>query len=91
MDFVHFLAWRAGTNSQYSTGERSPIKAEQPEPSLLLGTAWEIHHIYEDLNARILSSAWFSVDAKDFVNPPDFLKAQGFHKSAWFLAKAKIS
>jgi hypothetical protein len=46
----HFLAWRAGTSSRYSTGEGSPIKAGQPEPSLHLETACENHHIYEDLN-----------------------------------------
>jgi hypothetical protein len=35
---------------RYSTGESSPIKAGQPESYLHLGTAGEIHHIYEDLN-----------------------------------------
>jgi hypothetical protein len=39
VDFGHFLAWRAGTNSRYSTGESSPIKDGQPEPSPHLGTA----------------------------------------------------
>ncbi len=46
----HFLAWRAGTNSRYSTGESSPIKARQPETYLHLGTACKNHHIYKDLN-----------------------------------------
>jgi hypothetical protein len=27
VDLGHFLAWRAGTNSRYSTGESPPIKA----------------------------------------------------------------
>ncbi len=143
------MAGRYKQPVQYGRGP--PIKAGQPEPSLHLGTACEIHHIYEDLNesssarpgrrqqleippslnskraacfsspagfssdvgflpgagistpARILSSAWFSVDArisqirliftksKDFPNPPDFYQKQGFLKSSWFLAKARIS
>jgi hypothetical protein len=34
----HFLAWQAGTNSRYSSGEGLPIIAGQPEPSSHLET-----------------------------------------------------
>jgi hypothetical protein len=40
------LAWRVGTNSRYSP----LIKAEHQGIIPHLGTACEIHHIYEDLN-----------------------------------------
>ncbi len=42
------MAGRYKQPVQYGKGP--PIKAGQPEPSLHLGTACEIHHIYEDLN-----------------------------------------
>ena len=38
---------------QVHYGKGPPIKAGQPEPSLHLETAREIHHIYEDLNVLI--------------------------------------
>ncbi len=50
VDFGHFLAWRAGTNSRYSTGASTPIKAGHQGIIPHLGTTCEIHHIYEDLN-----------------------------------------
>jgi hypothetical protein len=53
MDLGHFLAWRAGTNSRYSTGESSPIKAGHQGIIPHLGTTCEIHHIYKDLNVLI--------------------------------------
>ncbi len=43
---TEILTGRAGTTSQYSTGETPPIKAERPEPSDHL----RINTIYEDLN-----------------------------------------
>ncbi len=106
------ISWHDGPYKQpVLYGKGPPIKAGQPELSPHLGTAWEIHHIYEDLNesssarpggslqleippslnskraacfsspagfsqarvlpcagistpARILSFAWFSVDAR---------------------------
>jgi hypothetical protein len=47
------MAWRAGTNSRYSTGESPPIKAGQPEPSSHLETTCENHHINEEQNVLI--------------------------------------
>jgi hypothetical protein len=50
MDLGHFLAWQAGTNSRYSTGESRPIKAGHQETIPHLETTCEIHHIYEEEN-----------------------------------------
>jgi hypothetical protein len=50
MKFGQFLAWRAGANSRYRTGESPLIKAEHQGIIPHLGTACEIHHIYEELN-----------------------------------------
>jgi hypothetical protein len=48
VDLGHFWAWRAGTNSQYSTGESLPIKAGHQETIPHLETTCEIHHINEE-------------------------------------------
>jgi hypothetical protein len=48
VDLSYFLAWRASTNSRYSTGDGPPIKAGQSEPSLHLETTCEIHHNYKE-------------------------------------------
>ncbi len=48
MDLGHFLAWRAGTSSRYSTGESPPIKAGHQEIIPHLETTCEIHHINEE-------------------------------------------
>ncbi len=53
VDLGHFLAWRAGKNSRYSTGESLPIKAGHQGIIPHLETTYEIHHIYEDLNVLI--------------------------------------
>jgi hypothetical protein len=53
MDLDHFLAWRAGTNSRYSTGESLPIKAERQELPPHLETTCEIHHINKEENVLI--------------------------------------
>ncbi len=47
------LAWRAGTNSRYSTGESPPIKAGWQELPPHLETTCEIHHINEEENMLI--------------------------------------
>jgi hypothetical protein len=53
VDLSHFLAWWAGTNSRYSTGESPPIKAGQPELPPHLETTCEVHHINEEQNMLI--------------------------------------
>ncbi len=53
VDLDHFLAWRAGTNSWYSTGESPPIKAGQQHLLPHLETTCEIHHIHEEENVLI--------------------------------------
>jgi hypothetical protein len=56
MDLDQFLAWRAGSNSRYSTGESPPIKAGRQElpPHLESGDYMlEIHHINEEENVLI--------------------------------------
>jgi hypothetical protein len=50
VDLGHFLAWRAGINSWYSTGESPPIKAGHHETIPHLETTCEIHHINEEEN-----------------------------------------
>jgi hypothetical protein len=53
MEWGHFLAWRAGTNSRYSTGESPPIKAEWQELPPHLETSCKIHHINKEENMLI--------------------------------------
>jgi hypothetical protein len=53
MDLGHFLAWRAGTNSRYSTGESPPIKAGHQGAIPHLETTCEIHHINGEQNVLI--------------------------------------
>jgi hypothetical protein len=53
VDLGHILAWRAGTNSRYSTGESLPIKAGHQETIPHLETTCEIHHINEEENVLI--------------------------------------
>jgi hypothetical protein len=53
VDLGHFLAWRDGTNSWYSTGEGTPIKAGHQETIPHLETTCEIHHINEEDNVLI--------------------------------------
>jgi hypothetical protein len=53
MDLGHFLAWGAGTNSRYSTGEGPLIKAGQQQLPPHLETTCEIHYINEEENMLI--------------------------------------
>jgi hypothetical protein len=53
MELGHFLAWRAGTNSRYSTGESPPIKPLWQELPPHLETTCKIHHINEEENVLI--------------------------------------
>jgi hypothetical protein len=47
---AEILTGRAGTTSEYSTGETPPTKAERPEPSdHFRSTCLRINIIYEDL------------------------------------------
>ncbi len=82
------LAWRASTSSRYSTGESPPIKAGQPEPSPHLGTAWEGHHIYEDLTER---SSAIPGGIQELEIPPSLnsKRADSFFKSRWFSHQAR--
>ncbi len=48
--FEPFLGMAGRYKQLVQYGRGLPIKAGQPESSLHLGTACEIHHIYEDLN-----------------------------------------
>ncbi len=86
----HFLAWRAGTNSWYSTGESAPIKAGQMGIIPHLGTACEIHHIYEDLNE---SSSARPERSQQLEIPPSLHSKQAacFSGSAGFSMAAGIS
>jgi hypothetical protein len=52
VDLGHFLAWRAGTNSRYSTEESPPGTIHQ-ETIPHLETTCEIHHINEEENMLI--------------------------------------
>ncbi len=90
MDLSHFLAWRAGTSSRYSTGDSSPRKAGQPESYLHLGTACKIHHIYEDLNE---SSSARPGRSQQLEIPPSLNSKQAayFSGSAGFSMAAGIS
>ena len=90
MDLSHFLAWREGTNSRYSTGESSPIKAGQLESCLHLGTACEIHYIYEDLNE---SSSARPERSQQLEIPPSLNSKQAacFSGSAGFSMAVGIS
>ncbi len=54
VDLSHFLAWRAGANSWYSTGETPPIKAGHQGTIPHLVTTCEIHHINEE--QKVLTS-----------------------------------
>ncbi len=56
VDLGHFLAWQAGTNSRYSTGESLPIKAGHQKTIPHLETTCEIHHIYEEENVLIIGT-----------------------------------
>ncbi len=58
----HFLAWRAGTSSWYSTGESMPIKAGHQETIPHLETTCEIHHINEEQNVLISGTREKSAD-----------------------------
>jgi hypothetical protein len=53
VDLSHFLAWQAGTNSRYRTGESPPKKSGWPELPPHLKTTCEIHHINEEENVLI--------------------------------------
>jgi hypothetical protein len=56
VDLGHFLAWRAGKNSRYSTGESPPIKAGHQETIPHLETTCKIHHIKEEENMLIIGT-----------------------------------
>jgi hypothetical protein len=99
--FEPFLGM-AGRYKQLVQYGKSPIKAGQPEPSLRLGTACEIHHIYEDLNesssARPGRSQQLgipqSLNSKQtacFSSPAGFSLDTGFSSNAGFLPGAGIS
>jgi hypothetical protein len=54
VDLGHFLAWRAGTNSRYSMGEKSAHKSRVARaPSSLGDYMFEIHHINKEENVLI--------------------------------------
>ncbi len=87
MDLDHFLAWRAGTNSRYSTGESPPIKAEWWEPTLHLETTCS--RFNTSTRRRTCSSAGpgrsqqleilSSLNSKEFFSgPPTFPAKPGF-------------
>ncbi len=73
-------------SSRYSTGESTPIKAGQPEPSPHLGTAWERQHIYEDLNES--SSARLG-GSQQLEIPPSLnsKRAASFFQFRWFFTR----
>jgi hypothetical protein len=92
MDLGHFLAWRAGTSSQYSTGESPPIKAGHQETIPHLETTCEIHHIYEEQNVLISGTREKSA-VGDSEIPPSLNSKQAacFFSSAGFSMARGIS
>jgi hypothetical protein len=90
------MAGRYKQPVQYGKGP--PIKAGQPEPSLHLGTACEIHHIYKDLNesssARPGRSQQLEIPASlnskqvtCFSSPTGFSSDAGFSSKREFFAR----
>jgi hypothetical protein len=68
MDLGHFLAWRAGTNNRFSTGEGPPIKAGQQELPPHLETTFKIHYINKEENVLISGTREKSA-VGDFAEP----------------------
>jgi hypothetical protein len=94
------MAGRFKQPVQYGRGP--PIKAGQPEPSLHLGTACEIHHIYEDLNESSsarpggnqqleIPPSLNSKQAACFSGPAGFSSDAGFSLGAGISTTAKDS
>jgi hypothetical protein len=94
------MAGRYKQPEQYGKGP--PIKAGQPEPSLYLETACEIHHIYEDLNesssARPGRSQQLEIppnlnskQAACFSSPAVFSSDAGFSSSAFFTRRGDFN
>jgi hypothetical protein len=68
VDLGHFLAWRAGTSSQYSMVRGPPIKAGHLETIPHLETTCEIHHVNEEENVLISRTREKSA-VGDFAEP----------------------
>ncbi len=97
------ISWHCGPVQQpVRYGKGPPIKAGQPEPSPHLGNAWEIHHIYEDLNesssARPGGSQQLEIPpslnskrAACFSSPTGFLPGAGISTPARILSPAWFS
>jgi hypothetical protein len=90
------MAGRYKQPVQYGKG--LPIKAGQPEPSLHLETACEIHHIYEDLNESSsvrpgrsqkleIPPSLNSKQAACFSSPAGFSSDAGFSSKRGFFAR----
>jgi hypothetical protein len=96
--FGPFLGMAGRYKQPVQYGKGPPIKAGQPEPSPHLGTACEVHHIYEDLNE---SSSARPGRSQQLEIPPSLNSKQaacfsspaaaGFSSDAGFLPGAGIS
>jgi hypothetical protein len=94
--FWPFLGMADRYKQQVQCGKGPPIKAEQPEPSLHLGTAFKIYHIYEYLNesssARPGGSQHLKIPRSlNSKRAASFSSPAGFSSDAGFLPGAGIS